>query len=190
MGFSPSEKHNTTASIYSSIVDAASGSFTESLTVSGTPVAKALQYIYLRDEKAQATQGGSFDQGAMRTRVLNTIVTDETGEVTLVTNQFTLPAGSYSIHAICPAVKVNGHYAQLYNISDSAIVVRGNNALMSSVSGGVTSHATVIGKFTIGAPKTFEIQHQCQSTLATYGFGWEHNLAVEVFTIVELWKVS
>lgn len=38
MGFSPSEKHGTTTSIFSNIVDATTGTFTEGLTVSGTPV--------------------------------------------------------------------------------------------------------------------------------------------------------
>ncbi len=39
MGFSPSTKHKTTTSAFSNAVDAASGAFTESLTVSGVPVA-------------------------------------------------------------------------------------------------------------------------------------------------------
>jgi len=38
MGFSPSEKHSTTSSILSNIVDASTGSFTQTLTVSGIPV--------------------------------------------------------------------------------------------------------------------------------------------------------
>lgn len=38
MGFSPSTKHQTTTSIYSNIIDATDGSFTNSLTVSGVPV--------------------------------------------------------------------------------------------------------------------------------------------------------
>jgi hypothetical protein len=38
MGFSPSNKHGTTTSIFSNIVDAATGSFVDSLTVSGVAV--------------------------------------------------------------------------------------------------------------------------------------------------------
>lgn len=38
MGFSPSNKHGTTTSIFSNIVDAETGSFVSSLTVSGVPV--------------------------------------------------------------------------------------------------------------------------------------------------------
>ncbi len=37
MGFSPTDKHQTTSSTFSNIVDAATGSFTESLTISGSP---------------------------------------------------------------------------------------------------------------------------------------------------------
>ncbi len=39
MGFSPSTGHQVTTSIFSNIVDAATGSFVESLTISGVPVA-------------------------------------------------------------------------------------------------------------------------------------------------------
>ncbi len=39
MGFSPSDNHQTTSSLFSNIVDASNGSFTQTLTVSGVPVA-------------------------------------------------------------------------------------------------------------------------------------------------------
>jgi len=69
MGFSPSTKHTTTTSIFSNIVDADTGSFVTSLTVSGVSV-RGIQYSYLREEQASGVNGGTFaqHQGCRRDR--------------------------------------------------------------------------------------------------------------------------
>jgi hypothetical protein len=166
MGFSPSTGHQVTTSIFSNIVDAATGSFTQGLTVSGTPVTGRDLFVYIRDEKADGTQGGTFTSGAARTRVLTTIVTDETGDVTLSSNQFTLPAGTYRIWAQAPCYRVTN--------------------------GAVHTHSFITGQFTITAAKTFEIQHICFATRATDGFGNTTSATgdPEIYTQVQLTKIA
>ena len=190
MGFSSSNKHSTTASTFSNVIDAASGSFTESLTVSGIPVVGRALYIYIRDEKSSGTQGGTFTSGAWRTRTLNTIVTDETGAVALSSDQFTLPAGTYVIHAKAPAHAVSANKIRLQNITDATTTIVGENTF-TPTSTSVAPHAFVEGKFTITSPKAFEIQHRGGSTSATLGFGVTTTFGVvEVYASVVLFKTA
>jgi len=192
MGFSPSTGHQVTTSIFSNIVDAATGSFTQGLTVSGTPVTGRDLFIYIRDEKPDGTQGGTFSSGAARTRVLTTIVTDETGDVTLSTNQFTLPAGTYRIWAQAPCYRVTNGYAWLQNITDASLEVQGSNHYDSNASGNTHSHSFISGQFTITATKTFEIQHICFATFSSSGFGNRSSATgdPEIYTQVQLTKLS
>ncbi len=192
MGFSPSTGHQVTTSIFSNIVDAATGSFTQGLTVSGTPVTGRDLFVYIRDEKADGTQGGTFSSGAARTRVLTTIVTDETGDVTLSSNQFTLPAGTYRIWAQAPCYRVTNGYAWLQNITDASLEVQGGNHYSNATVGGVHTHSFITGQFTITATKTFEIQHICFASRATDGFGNTTSATgdPEIYTQVQLTKIA
>lgn len=144
-------------------------------------------YILLRDEKSSGTDAGTFTSGAWRTRVLNTISIDTTGTVSLSSNQFILVAGTYVIRAAAPAFAVNGHQIRLQNITDASTVVTGSNAYARNASLDLT-HAFIHFRFTITATKTFEIQHQCQTTVSTNGFGPGLSFGTEVYTIVELTK--
>ena len=75
------------------------------------------EYIIMEDQKAPGTNGGGPSGAGLRNlRDLNTIVRDDTGVVTLVANQFTLPAGNYIIEASCPAYYCDGH--KTYNSLD------------------------------------------------------------------------
>lgn len=146
-------------------------------------------YINLQDQKAQNTSGGTFTSGAWRTRDLNTEVSDVGGLCSLASNQFTLSAGTYVISAYIPTHRTDRNQARLYNVTDAAVVLIGTS---NYASGGdnVNSPAFVRGVFTIGSGKALEIQHQCATTVATYGFGVEANFATEVYTVVELWKIG
>jgi len=165
--------------------------------VSSTVVGGAGDYILLRDQKAQNTQGGTFTSGAWRTRDLNLEAVDTGGHCGLSANQFTLDTGTYRITARCPAHYVGSHQARLYNITDSAVQqdTNGNDILGTSEytagSPALTSYvtnSTIMSRFTIASSKTFEIQHRCLATESTDGFGVAANFAAEVYTVVELIK--
>lgn len=192
MGFSPSDKHQTTSSIFSNIVDASTGSFTQSLTVSGIAVSLGGDgggdYALLEDANANGVVGGTFTAGAFRTRRLNTKPVDEIG-ITLSSDQFTLPAGTYRIHARAPGFGVSNHVLRLRNITDSTDELIGSAGRATSASG--EGDSVILGQFTISATKTFEIQHRCSLTVATFGFGTSTALAgSEVYTQVALLKVA
>lgn len=150
-----------------------------------TPV----EYAHFRDEKSALVAGGTFTSGAWRTRDLNTVVADEIG-ITLSSNQFTLPAGTYRFSGKAMARLVNGHAARLQNITDATTVLRGGNVLDATGGVGSAYMAHVDGKFTITASKTFELQHRCITTRATDGFGSTLNFGNEIFASIELEKES
>jgi len=148
-------------------------------------VAMAYDYIKVSDVKPQGTNGGSFTAGAWRTRDINTEDIDTGGHCSIANNQITLAAGTYECFIACPSHMAGENKARLYNVTDGAVVLLGQNTQTSSI-------ATVVGRFTIAAQKTFEIQHQCSSTEANYGFGHNNDFdgANEVYTVAEFRKVA
>jgi hypothetical protein len=155
----------------------------------------AVPYVLIQDRKAQNTEGGGFTSGADQSRVLNTVVSDSGGICSLTTNQFSLPAGTYRIHAIAPAYECDRHQAWLYNITDATTQKAPDGTTeirsTSSVSGTADSvgmAAVIVGSFRTSGTKTFEIRHRCQTSKTVSGFGLAANLGQEIYTSVELWK--
>lgn len=147
-------------------------------------------YAKLSDTKTANTGGGTFTSGAWQTRVINTEDSDVDNIVSVSGNQFTLVSGTYLIRATAPAYAVDRHKARLRNMTDSSTTLVGSSAYSSNVYSSAEP-SIIEGRFTIAAAKAFEIQHQCQTTVATLGFGVESNFGEsEVYTIIELWKIA
>ena len=145
-------------------------------------------YAIICDEKGADTDGGTFTNGAWRTRDLNTEIADPDGIVSIASNQFTLGAGSYLIEASAPAHDIDRHQARLYNATTSAVVQYGKNAQISSADSGTTD-SYVIARVTITGNTAFEIQHRCQTTKSTAGFGLDNNFGgTSIFTVVKIFK--
>lgn len=161
--------------------------FTGGAWVSAAPVSVTEDYILIRDEKSQNTDGGDFDSGAWRTRDLNTKVVDTGNNASLSSNQITLAAGTYRCRITAPAWQVAEHQAVLYNVSDSAVTVIGTSE-RSATTAGTSNRSEVVGRFTIATSKVFEVRHQCTSTNKVDGFGYAANFTTEVYTIAEFWK--
>lgn len=152
---------------------------------------KASDYIEIRDEKSAGTAGGGFTSGAWQTRTLNTEHADTGNHASLSSNQITLAAGTYECDIIVPGYAVNTHKARLRNITDSTTTLVGTAA--RSASGGPdASTSSIIGRFTIASSKTFEVQHRCETTVATNGYGPASSFAdeVEIYTVARFWKVG
>jgi len=146
--------------------------------------------LHVRDEKTTGTAGGTFTTGARRTRDLNTVVTNEIAGTSLTANQIVgLPAGDYWIFASAPAQAAQLHKATLHNITDATDILVGTaeNCATSIL----TNRSYIMGRFTLAATKTVEIQHECSRTQATNGFGPASGFSqAEIFTDVQLWKVA
>ena len=149
------------------------------------------QLLHVRDEKAANTAGGAFTSGSWQTRTLNTVMTNEISGASLSSNQVTLPSGTYYVHAGARGYTVNVNKLKWYNISDSSDVLIGDQARSDS-SANANAFVSVMGRFTISAQKTFELQHRCETTRSdANGFGPAANFGVvEVFANVQIWKVA
>lgn len=151
----------------------------------------AAPYLQIQDQKTAGTAGGTFTSGSFQTRVLNTIVSDGIGIGSLSSNRFTLPAGTYRCRITGTAYAVNRHKARLQNITDATTTLVGSNGYTNSAGGASLSLSIIDGRFTITGSKAFEVQHRCETTGTSNGFGVESNFGVtEIYTDVEVWKES
>lgn len=146
-------------------------------------------YALLEEQQTSGTSAGTFTSGDWRTRLLNTEVIDNIG-ITLSSNQFTLPAGTYRINALGVAFEVDRHKIRLQNITDVSTTKVGSSHNLGNATP-ASAPSFLKHEFTIAASKVFELQHQCQTTNADNGFGVQAGFGVtEVYAIVELIKVA
>jgi len=155
------------------------------------PAAFADRLLHIEDQKPDASQGGTFTSGAFQTRVLNTVVTNEITGASLSSNQITLPIGTYFIEASAPAFSVGGHKTKLQQISGTSVQIIGT---VETAGAGVAAQTRsfVTGRFTIATTTILEVQHRCQTTKGSDGFGEAAVSlgAIEVYTVVKIWKVG
>lgn len=145
---------------------------------------------YLKDVKASGTAGGTFTSGSYQTRVLNTVEGDSS-IVSLLSNQFTLQAGTYEIEVYAPAASVDNNKAKLRNITDSTDTIIGNSNYTNTTDNNAVPTSKIVGTFSISSAKVFEIQHRSSATQATTGFGRANTFGDnEIFTIVKIRKVA
>ena len=164
------------------------------ITVTGTVTATGgglgglfSSYALVWDQKASDTAGGSFDNGAWRTRDLNT-EEDPDSIVSISSNEFTLAAGSYLIKWKAPAYDVQTHMSRLVDVTNSNVYVGTTELAWSADT--VQSWSTGIKRVTIGGNTAFRIEHQCENSQGTNGFGiyldWDS--LVNMYTQVEIYK--
>lgn len=152
--------------------------------LAAVPVQKV---AFLKDIKAISTDGGTFSGGTWVTRDLNTVEGDSE-IVTLLGNQFTLQSGKYILDALLPAVAVNGHVGKIRNITDSSDALIGTASYCSS-SDVTVNTSSITGILEIASPKTFELQHHCQTTKTTNGLGVGSAVVTNTFSQVKITKL-
>lgn len=142
--------------------------------------------IILQHQATAGTNGGTFTSGAFQTRPLSTEVVDTHSLCTLATNQFTLQPGSYLIQGHAMAIVVNHNQLRIRNITDST------TSALGEVTGFNTNTcvATVDGYISLSSAKTFELQHQCETTRATDGFGSPFSIGTEVYATVTIRQLA
>ena len=148
------------------------------------------QLLHVEEHQATNTNAGTFTSGADRTRILNTVMTNEISGASLASNQITLPAGKYICDARAPAYNVTKHRVQLYNVTGTAVLLAGTAAVNYNAESD-QSDSWVSGKFTLSGTTVVELQHRCNTTVSATGFGVLTNFApYEVYAVIKLWKVE
>ncbi len=140
----------------------------------------------IEDRKAVNTAGGKTTSGAIDTRVLNTLVYNRNSIVSLSSNQFTLPAGSYYIQWSAPAYDASAHQSWLFNVTDGTVAGSGTSEMVNGET--ALTRSTGSARVTIAASKAFTIRHLVDSGRATNGYGFASNITglSEVYTRVEI----
>ncbi len=142
-----------------------------------------LEIQYLKDVKANGTNGGTSTLGSWQTRDLNTSEGDAIASVG--SNQFTLTKGVYRIEASVPGYSLNRTRARLANITDGTFNYGDTSYGFNA--NNVSSKERVYAVINIGSAKTFEIQHRSEVTVATTGFGVASSFGSdEVYTQVKI----
>ena len=101
--------------------------------------------------------------GAWSTRVLNTTQGSITG-ASLSTNQITLPAGTYLVEAWAPAWRVSGHKARLYDVTNSQVLLVGQNAYgLVNNSQFTVTNARLSGRLVLTATTVIRLEHYVQA---------------------------
>jgi hypothetical protein len=152
-------------------------------------------YVKIMDRQTAGTDGGTFTTGAWRTRTLNVIDSDLAGIASLASNQITLPAGTYRCSISPPAYSVNSHVARLQNITSSTTLLSSQTA-RAPATGGLMTSALITGKIILPVASVLEVQHSCETTGTTSGFGLNAGTrtnpapAFDIYTVAEFWKDS
>jgi hypothetical protein len=141
--------------------------------VPAAPSSSSLDFVVLKDVKASGTDGQALTLNTWNTRHINTEETDTGNICTLSNNQFTLPAGTYSISAFIQST-VNNAIRQsqfrLINLTDTLNVLFGATYYhrIANPDNGI---AFLQGVFSISDTKTFEIQEYPKASNANATFG-------------------
>jgi hypothetical protein len=150
-----------------------------------TPAGAGATYALFRDEKSSGTQGGTATSGAFRTRDLNTSHYNTISGASLSSNQVTLPAGTFYIHAVAPERGSNS-VLRWYNITDSALSIAGQSNYYET-----WGESHLMGFVTTAGSKTFELQQRFNITEAGNGLGVGPNFGQnEVYAMVSIVKVA
>jgi hypothetical protein len=153
-------------------------------------VAGAHHYLEYRDERTANSAGDTFTSGAWQTRVLSQEIADTGTHGALASNQITLAAGTYEADIMGTAYQVDNHQLRLQNVTDASTAILGLTCRAAAADTTIGA-AFAKGRFTIAAQKVFEVQHRCQTTKATDGFGVASNWTVnEVYCVARFWKVG
>lgn len=147
--------------------------------------------IILQEHQPQNTAGGTFTAGAWQTRALNTAVRNVIAGASLSSGVLTLPAGTYCAEWSAPAVNVTGHVTRLFNVTDS-LAVANSASVTDYIVGGANVTGRSVGKvvFTISASKGIRLEHFCLSTQTTNGFGQQANIATEIYSWMNVYKIA
>lgn len=126
--------------------------------------ANALKKCRIIDQKASGTNPQSLGAGTI-TRDLTTIKENDIG-VTLASNAFTLPPGTYWIEVFAPAWR-SGQHKAFIAIQDSPTVpltdLIGSSEYAYDPNYGATSNSRIVGRITITTATTYVIRHYAAS---------------------------
>jgi len=136
------------------------------VTIAGGPLIAE----YYNQQSSGTAGTTSAPINTWNTRTLNTsgALNNITGS-SLSSNQFTLPIGSYYVHAISSLYTPTGAKSRIYNVTDAVVAIQGTNHRINALNGGQFSE--IFGIIIVsGSTKTYRLDNLVTASVAT-GFG-------------------
>ena len=158
-------------------------------TINSNGIMASFPYWNLVDQKNNGTSGGNTVAATWTKRSLNTTIGSNTISGSSVSSDvITLPVGTYRIFAISIFLGSNTKI-RLRNTSDAITALVGTS-LVSTSAQTASNVNNLLGIFTIASTKNFELQYYSGNAL-TNGLGSPASSGeVEIYSIVELWKLA
>lgn len=157
--------------------------------VTGGWLAAPYPMLIVQDEKTSGTNGGTFTSGAWQQRTLNTASTNTITGASLSSNQITLPSGTYYARWTAPAYTCDEHQTRFVSTPTATITLYGTSEHTNSTVF-LTTNSEGSGVFSISGSTVFQLEHRCQTTRATDGFGDANAFGnTQVYARVEIWKL-
>jgi hypothetical protein len=145
-------------------------------------------YVLVLGQELSGVNGGGFTSGSYQTRKLTSIAADTGSIASLSSNQVTLPAGTYRIQAQAIAHGCDRNKLRLQNITSSTTLVIGLSHYTDH-SSSANVPAQLRGRFTLAGSTVLELQHRCETTQASNGFGVACSFGdSEEYVQIELWQ--
>jgi hypothetical protein len=134
------------------------------------------QIFHIQDQKPSGTNGGTFTQGAWRTRDINTVVKSTIAGSGLSANRFSMMPGTYDVDIQCVAYACSWSRIRLYNKTKNEVAALGLTQFSQATNSGGYAYgdafpAALRHRLTLSEETTFEVQHICQYTRVSDGFG-------------------
>lgn len=165
--------------------------FNNGLTITGGNLVAQVPFLWVREEQANGTNGGSSLTGN-NVRILNTVKSNTITGASLAGNQITLPAGTYYVNASSPAYASDGsarqHKLRFYNVTDASVAIVGENEAYYNYN---SSRSRGTGTITIAGAKAFSLYDYISLAFATTGLGIAVSSGdVEVYSDVQITKLA
>jgi hypothetical protein len=147
--------------------------------------------VLLTQKALSGVQGGTFTSGAWRARLLNTIEFDTRSQCVSITGGtgiFRLKGGfTYELTCRAPGYSCNRHMARLRNVTSGGYYYGTSEMSVSS-----QSESIVPARITLANDADFVLEHRCQTTQATNGFGVAASFAgvTEIYASIEIRQVD
>ncbi len=163
--------------------------YTSAQVVQAVPVVTGTKYAIFTEEQASATAGGTFTSGSYVKRALNTTRINEITGCSIASSVITLTAGTYEVTAEAGASSVNAHQARLQDTTNATTIAFGTNGY--SPTNNTDSDSFISCVFTIAASTNFELQHRCETTSSSTGFGQPGSFGnVNVYSQITIRQIS
>lgn len=161
----------------------------DAILFSGAPLKNIESYARFEERVGAGTPGGTSKVAGYSVRKFPTCLEDNDSIFRMIALSAFYPiAGTYRIRASAPAALCGRHKAVLYNVTTATTILVGTSEYCSNES---SSRSEISGVFTANGTDVYEILSYTELEIVTFGLGVPVSSDdLEIYTIVELWKLG